>query len=127
MSCRSSMPRARWPRSRRCWAISTWPSWWRGWSACTPRTPAGTRRRRYRQTRRGGRPAPPHMTLSREADEMRILVVEDEQQLAAALKAALEEQGFAVDVAHTGSEGLGLAELGPYDLVVLDVLLPGLD
>jgi len=58
---------------------------------------------------------------------MRILVVEDEHRLAALLKQGLLEQGYAVDVAHDGEVGLGLAELEPYDLLVLDVMLPGLD
>ncbi len=58
---------------------------------------------------------------------MRILVVEDEHRLAAVLKQGLTEQGYAVDLAHDGEEGLGLAELEPYDLLVLDVMLPGLD
>jgi DNA-binding response OmpR family regulator len=58
---------------------------------------------------------------------MRILVVEDEEKLAAVLKRGLEEGGYAVDVAHDGEEGLELAELEPYDLIVLDVMLPKLD
>ena len=58
---------------------------------------------------------------------MRILVVEDEHRLAAVLKQGLTEQGYAVDLAHDGDEGLGLAELEPYDLLILDVMLPGLD
>jgi len=58
---------------------------------------------------------------------MRILVVEDEHRLAAVLKQGLTEQGYAVDLAHDGEEGLGLAELEPYDLLILDVMLPGLD
>jgi heavy metal response regulator len=58
---------------------------------------------------------------------MRILVIEDEQRLAEVLRRGLEEHGYAVDVAHDGEEGLQLAELEPYDLVVLDVMLPRLD
>ena len=58
---------------------------------------------------------------------MRILVVEDEAELADVLKRGLEERGYAVDVAHDGEEGLGLAEMEPYDLIVLDVMLPVLD
>jgi len=58
---------------------------------------------------------------------MRILVVEDEHRLAAVLKQGLLEQGYAVDVAHDGADGLGLAEREPYDLLILDVMLPGLD
>ena len=58
---------------------------------------------------------------------MRILVVEDEPKLAVALKRGLEAQGYAVDLAADGEEGLGLAELEPYDLLLLDVMLPRLD
>ena len=58
---------------------------------------------------------------------MRILVVEDEPRLAAALRRGLEREGFGVDVAATGTEGLWLATEAPYDAVVLDVLLPGLN
>src|SRR5262245_28601064 len=58
---------------------------------------------------------------------MRLLVVEDERRLAAVLKRGLEEHGYAVDVADDGGAGLALAEVEPYDLLVLDVMLPGLD
>jgi DNA-binding response OmpR family regulator len=58
---------------------------------------------------------------------MRILIVEDEEKLASVLKRGLQEQGYAVDIAYDGDEGLGLAEIEPYDLVLLDVMLPKLD
>jgi len=58
---------------------------------------------------------------------MRVLVVEDERKLAAVLKRGLEENGYAVDVAHDGKFGLELAVAEPYDLVLLDVLLPRID
>lgn len=58
---------------------------------------------------------------------MRILVVEDECKQAAVLKRGLTERGYAVDLAHDGEVGLGLAEAEPYDLIVLDVMLPKLD
>ena len=58
---------------------------------------------------------------------MRILVVEDEARLAAVLRRGLQEQGYAVDVALDGDDGLQLAEQEAYDLIVLDLLLPGLD
>jgi DNA-binding response OmpR family regulator len=58
---------------------------------------------------------------------MRILVVEDERKLAEAVQRGLAEQGYAVDVVHDGQVGLDLAEVEPYDLIVLDVMLPGLD
>ena len=58
---------------------------------------------------------------------MRLLVVEDEARQAAALKRGLEAEGFAVDVASTGIDGLWLATEQPYDAIVLDVMLPGLN
>ena len=58
---------------------------------------------------------------------MRVLVVEDEQRQAAALKRGLEAEGFAVDVATTGIDGLWLATEQPYDIIVLDVMLPGMN
>jgi len=58
---------------------------------------------------------------------MRILVVEDEKRLATALKRGLEQEGFAVDVAFDGTEGLWMAQEGSYDAVVLDIMLPGLN
>jgi DNA-binding response OmpR family regulator len=58
---------------------------------------------------------------------MRILVVEDERKVARFLKRGLKEERFAVDVASDGEEGLFLALSNPYDLIVLDVLLPKKD
>ncbi len=58
---------------------------------------------------------------------MRILIVEDERKLATYLKRGLEEQGYAVDAAHTGREGLDWAQAAPYDLVILDIMLPEMD
>jgi DNA-binding response OmpR family regulator len=58
---------------------------------------------------------------------MRILVVEDEKRLARALKRGLEGEGFAVDIASAGDEGLWLATENAYDAIVLDILLPGLN
>jgi two-component system OmpR family response regulator len=58
---------------------------------------------------------------------MRALVVEDEQRLAAGLRAGLEAEGFAVDVAFDGTDGLWMAREHPYDVIVLDILLPGLN
>jgi DNA-binding response OmpR family regulator len=57
---------------------------------------------------------------------MRVLVVEDERRLAAALRTGLMAEGFAVDLAHNGVDGLHQAREGGYDAVVLDVMLPGL-
>ena len=58
---------------------------------------------------------------------MRILVVEDERRLATIIKKGLTEEGFAVDIAYDGEEGLYLAESETYDLIVLDVMLPKKD
>ncbi|MEO3807641.1 response regulator transcription factor [Sphaerisporangium sp. B11E5] len=57
---------------------------------------------------------------------MRVLVVEDERRMAAALRRGLQAEGFAVDLAHDGEDGLHLAREGDYDAVVLDIMLPGL-
>jgi len=58
---------------------------------------------------------------------VRILVVEDEKKLAASLKRGLEADGFAVDVALTGDDGLWRAREHDYDAVVLDIMLPGVN
>jgi DNA-binding response OmpR family regulator len=58
---------------------------------------------------------------------MRILVVEDDRAIAAGLRAGLEAEGFAVDVATDGIDGLWMARENAYDVVVLDLMLPGLD
>jgi DNA-binding response OmpR family regulator len=58
---------------------------------------------------------------------VRVLVVEDERGLAAGLRDGLEAEGFAVDVAHTGTEGLSMALTEPYDAIVLDIMLPGVN
>ncbi len=56
---------------------------------------------------------------------MRALLVEDERTLARAVVRGLEADGFLVDVAHDGLAGLDLARSGTYDVVVLDIMLPG--
>ncbi len=58
---------------------------------------------------------------------MRILVVEDEKKVASFIKKGLEEENYAVDIAYDGEEGLVLAEINEYDLVLLDIMLPKLD
>jgi len=58
---------------------------------------------------------------------VRILVVEDEKRLAAALKRGLEQEGFAVDITFDGTEGLWMAQEGSYDAIVLDIMLPGVN
>jgi DNA-binding response OmpR family regulator len=56
---------------------------------------------------------------------MRLLVVEDEQRLAAGLRKGLEAEGFAVDVVHNGTDGIWMARETPFDAIILDVMLPG--
>lgn len=58
---------------------------------------------------------------------MKILIVEDEPKTGDYLKQGLGEAGLIVDLARDGWEGLELARSGPYDLLILDVMLPGLD
>jgi two-component system, OmpR family, copper resistance phosphate regulon response regulator CusR len=60
-------------------------------------------------------------------EHVRILVVEDEPKLATALKQGLEEDQYGVSVARTGEDGFFLLYSQPFDLVVLDVMLPGRD
>ena len=58
---------------------------------------------------------------------MRILIVEDEKKIAGFIKRGLKEENYAVDAAFDGPEGLRMAEENPYDLVILDVMLPGMN
>lgn len=57
---------------------------------------------------------------------MRILVVEDDKKVASFLEKGLREEGYTVDVAHDGPDGLLKAKLYEYDLLILDVMLPGM-
>jgi len=58
---------------------------------------------------------------------MRVLVVEDEHRIAHALQKGLEQERYAVDVAYTGTEGYDLASTEDYNLIILDIMIPGLD
>ena len=58
---------------------------------------------------------------------MRVLVVEDERPLAGGIKRGLEAEGFAVDLAYDGPDGLERANDGDYDAIVLDIMLPGMN
>lgn len=58
---------------------------------------------------------------------IRVLIVEDERRIAAYVKRGLEEQGYAVDAVFTGPDALYWAGSTPYDLILLDLLLPGLN
>ncbi|MFJ2263351.1 response regulator transcription factor [Streptomyces sp. NPDC087844] len=58
---------------------------------------------------------------------MRLLIVEDEKRLALSLAKGLTAEGYAVDVVHDGLEGLHMVGEGSYDLVILDIMLPGMN
>lgn len=58
---------------------------------------------------------------------MRVLVVEDEKKTAAFICKALQSEGFAVDVCHSGEDALAAASATPFDALVLDIMLPGRD
>ncbi len=56
---------------------------------------------------------------------MRILLIEDEENITSFIKKGLEEEYYTVDIAETGSDGLNLAMSNEYDLIILDIMLPG--
>lgn len=58
---------------------------------------------------------------------MRILIIEDDRQITNLIRRGLSEDGYAVDIAYDGVEGESLAESIPYDVIVLDIILPGKD
>lgn len=58
---------------------------------------------------------------------MRVLIVEDELKMAGLVRRGLVEEGHAVDVSPNGEDAVGLARAHPYDAIVLDVMLPGMD
>jgi DNA-binding response OmpR family regulator len=66
-------------------------------------------------------------TTEQRSTTMRILIAEDEKKVASHIRAALREQGFTVDMVHTGDEALTAALATPYDTVVMDVMMPGRD
>lgn len=70
-----------------------------------------------------------HMSLDagEEKHAVRILIVEDEKRLARALRQLLSEQGYMTDIAYTGPDGSAMAMTGVYDVILLDVMLPGSD
>jgi DNA-binding response OmpR family regulator len=70
--------------------------------------------------------APPGTGRPGTLGAVRVLVVEDEQRLAAAVRRGLAAEGFVVDLAHNGEDGLHAAREGGYDAVVLDLMLPKL-
>jgi heavy metal response regulator len=62
--------------------------------------------------------------LTKYKENMRILLVEDEGKMASFIKRGLEEERYVVDIASNGEKALFLAETNPYDLIILDVMLP---
>src|SRR3970040_1819634 len=66
-------------------------------------------------------------TRKKERARMYILVVEDERRLSQVVRKVVEEEGHTVDVVHDGEEGLAMAMDGSHDVIVLDILLPGID
>jgi two-component system OmpR family response regulator len=58
---------------------------------------------------------------------VRVLLMEDDRRLAASVQRALAESGLAVDTVHDGTDGIAAIETTPYDVVVMDVMMPGLD
>ena len=65
--------------------------------------------------------------MKKEVYAMKILIVEDEKLLADSLKTLLESKGFDVETVYDGISGAEYAELGVYDLLILDVMMPGMD
>jgi two-component system OmpR family response regulator len=70
---------------------------------------------------------PPAPADAVQTQTARLLLVEDDQKLAHSLERGLEAEGYLVDVAHNGDDGLAQADAREYAAIVLDVLLPGLD
>ena len=58
---------------------------------------------------------------------MRILIVEDEHRIAQTIKKGLEQELYAADIAYTGTDGYDMASVEDYDLIILDVMPPGMD
>jgi len=58
---------------------------------------------------------------------MRVLIIEDDEQIASFVTKGLKQAGFAVDHVSDGVDGMQMAELNPYDVMVIDIMLPGLD
>lgn len=72
-------------------------------------------------------PALPHPAAAGTVEAMRVLVVEDERNTAAFIRKALQAEGHAVDVLYDGSEAMVAVMSTPFDVVVLDIMLPGRD
>ena len=69
-----------------------------------------------------------HHNAGREGEErvtMKLLLIEDDKKISTVIKRGLEAEGYTVDVAFEGGDGLWMATEGSYDLIVLDIMLPG--
>jgi two-component system OmpR family response regulator len=71
--------------------------------------------------------SPARQTQGRKAKDMRALIVEDDEKIASFVAKGLRQAGFAVDVAGDGQEGLRLGLNEPYDVGIVDIMLPGMD
>ena len=69
----------------------------------------------------------PAIAEKSQANLMRVLVVEDEKKTASFIRKALQADGFATDVVRTGDDALAAVATTPFDVVVLDIMLPGRD
>lgn len=58
---------------------------------------------------------------------MRVLVIEDEHKIANAIKKGLQNESYAVDIKYDGTEGYDMASVEQYDVIILDIMLPGMD
>ena len=58
---------------------------------------------------------------------MRLLIIEDERKIARVIAEALKRETYAVDAVHDGEEGFNLADSQPYDLLIVDRMLPGME
>jgi two-component system OmpR family response regulator len=104
--------RAWWPECARFVELATW-------AASSAAVSGDSAAFQERRTRLGSSPF--------EDGLVRVLIVEDEKKVAGAVRRGLEAEGFAVDVALTGTDGLWMATEHPYDVIVLDIMLPGIN
>ena len=98
---------------------------WAGTGFQKAKSGSGRRNRREPHNRTLANSAASQFRAAIMTATMRLLVVEDEQRLAAGLRKGLEAEGFAVDVVHNGTDGIWMARENPFDAIILDVMLPG--
>src|SRR5947209_6771491 len=103
---------------------------WRGSSGRSPGSRTARRsmtRRCWRSSASGREAGPAGSARTCKANGVRVLVVEDEAKLASLLRQGLRQRGMGVDVAGTGEEAVRRATTTEYDVILLDVMLPGYD